>query len=241
MNFNRNFIFQNIYMETNNISGFSLVRFRDPNQVPRIKENYHRVPRIREIGSLQIHTGFLTFSLKNPEYINIFSLVLLTSNVPRSDRQIYPSGYMNLRLGTPKFSISVLNCNSLPDNFISLCTSISVWKFKDQLPRNHSSYIPFRRLSSFTSQAHICCYFGVKTVRNKLSFPCAAFNLHLLHCPVASKLCFVHRRPIQLGQERKHRCAPWNLLPYAYQQSTTLRQNGKFQGKKVKQRASTIR
>jgi len=31
-------------------------------QVPRIREN--RFPRIREIGSLQIHTGYLTFSLK---------------------------------------------------------------------------------------------------------------------------------------------------------------------------------
>jgi len=48
--------------------------FRDPdrvprieNRVPRISENYHRVPRIREnrvprireIGSLQINTGYL--------------------------------------------------------------------------------------------------------------------------------------------------------------------------------------
>jgi len=48
-----------------------LRRFRDPirvprisNRVPRIRENYHRVPKIREIGSLQIHTGYLTFSLK---------------------------------------------------------------------------------------------------------------------------------------------------------------------------------
>jgi len=56
-----------------------LRRFRDPirvprisNRVSRIRENYHqvpkirenRVPRIREIGSLQIHTGYLAFSLK---------------------------------------------------------------------------------------------------------------------------------------------------------------------------------
>jgi len=56
-----------------------LRRFRDPIRVPRIsnrvpglRENYHRVPkirkdrgpRIREIGSLQTHTGYLTFSLK---------------------------------------------------------------------------------------------------------------------------------------------------------------------------------
>jgi len=42
------------------------------NRVPRIRENYHwvprigenRVPRIREIGSLLVHTGYLTFSLK---------------------------------------------------------------------------------------------------------------------------------------------------------------------------------
>jgi len=55
--------------------------FRDPirvprieNRVPRIRENYHwvpgikenRVPRIREIGFLQVQTGYLTFSLKKP-------------------------------------------------------------------------------------------------------------------------------------------------------------------------------
>jgi len=53
------------------IQGF-LRRFRGPIRVPRIRENYHRVPkirenrvpRIREIGFLQIQTGFLTFSLK---------------------------------------------------------------------------------------------------------------------------------------------------------------------------------
>jgi len=33
--------------------------FRDPIRVPRIK---HRVPRIKEIGSLHVHTGYLTFS-----------------------------------------------------------------------------------------------------------------------------------------------------------------------------------
>ena len=38
--------------------------FRDPirvprieNRVPRIRQNYHRVPRIREISCLQVHTG----------------------------------------------------------------------------------------------------------------------------------------------------------------------------------------
>ena len=66
-----------------------LRRFRDPirvpgisNRVPRIRENYHRfpkitenlVPRIREIGeiaSLQSHTGYLTFSLKKLPYLKI--------------------------------------------------------------------------------------------------------------------------------------------------------------------------
>jgi len=58
---------------------FFLRCFRDPiqvpridNRVPRIRENHHRVhrikenrvPRIREIGSLQVHIGHLTFSLK---------------------------------------------------------------------------------------------------------------------------------------------------------------------------------
>jgi len=62
-----------------NIKQSFLRCFRDPipvtrieNRVHRIREDYHqaprikenRVPRIREIGSLQIHTGYLTFSLK---------------------------------------------------------------------------------------------------------------------------------------------------------------------------------
>jgi len=44
------------------MSGFFLRCFREPIRVPRIKEN--RVPRIREIGSLQVHIGYLTFFLK---------------------------------------------------------------------------------------------------------------------------------------------------------------------------------
>ena len=65
------------------MQGF-LRRFRDTirvpgieNRVPRIRENYHRVPRIREnrvprfreIGFLQVHTGHVTCSLKNPDYM----------------------------------------------------------------------------------------------------------------------------------------------------------------------------
>jgi len=60
--------------------------FRDPirvprieNRVPRIKEIYHQVRRIREnrvprirIGSLQVHTGHLTFSLKKTRYMQIW-------------------------------------------------------------------------------------------------------------------------------------------------------------------------
>jgi len=61
--------------------------FREPirvprieNRVPRIRENHHRVPRIkenrvpriREIGSLQVHMGYLTFSLKKPALCKIY-------------------------------------------------------------------------------------------------------------------------------------------------------------------------
>ena len=64
----------------NNRAGF-LRWFKDPIQVPRIEtrvprssENCHRFPRIkenrvpsiRENVSLQVHNGYLTFSLKNP-------------------------------------------------------------------------------------------------------------------------------------------------------------------------------
>jgi len=45
--------------------------FKDPIWVLRIEKllsrvngNYHWVPRLREIESLQVHTGYLTFSLK---------------------------------------------------------------------------------------------------------------------------------------------------------------------------------
>jgi len=34
------------------------------NWVTIIREKYNRVPRIREFGFLQVHTGYLTFSLK---------------------------------------------------------------------------------------------------------------------------------------------------------------------------------
>jgi len=44
------------------------------NRVPRIRENHHQVPRIYEnrvfriieIGSLQVHIGYLTFFFKKP-------------------------------------------------------------------------------------------------------------------------------------------------------------------------------
>jgi len=51
-------------------SRFFLRRFRDPIRVPTITENYHRVPRIREVGSLQIHIGYLTFSLKKSDLVH---------------------------------------------------------------------------------------------------------------------------------------------------------------------------
>jgi len=56
--------------------GFFVRCFRDQFWVPRISKNYHRVsrirenrvPRIREIGSLQVHTRYPTFSLNNSFY-----------------------------------------------------------------------------------------------------------------------------------------------------------------------------
>jgi len=47
--------------------GFFKEFYRVPrieNRVRRIRENYHRVPKTREIGSLQVYTGYLTLSLK---------------------------------------------------------------------------------------------------------------------------------------------------------------------------------
>jgi len=60
---------------------YFLRRFRGPirvprisNRVPRIRENYHRVPKIRDIGSPQIQTRFLTFSLKKIQKNELTSL-----------------------------------------------------------------------------------------------------------------------------------------------------------------------
>jgi len=39
---------------------------RIENQVPTISEIYCRVPRMTEIRSRQVHTGYLIFSLKKP-------------------------------------------------------------------------------------------------------------------------------------------------------------------------------
>ena len=73
---------QNFYRirETNRyvlvpISRFVLWCLRNPIRVPRIE---NRVPRIREMGPLQVHTGFLTFSLKNPAIRIKLSVLLRT-------------------------------------------------------------------------------------------------------------------------------------------------------------------
>jgi len=78
--------------EVSKIKAGFLRRFRDPirlprisNWVSRIRENYHQVPkfrenrvhRIREIGSLQIRTGYLTFSLKkNPDKSDVCHVLM---------------------------------------------------------------------------------------------------------------------------------------------------------------------
>jgi len=48
--------------------------FRYPIRVPRIE---NRVPRIRENRSLQLHTGYLTFSLKKTGFNNICGFYFL--------------------------------------------------------------------------------------------------------------------------------------------------------------------
>jgi len=51
---------------------------KNHHRVPRIKEN--RVPRIREIGSIHVHIGYLTFSLKK-------KLLVITSLLASIDLQ----------------------------------------------------------------------------------------------------------------------------------------------------------
>ena len=89
-----------------------LRRFRNPirvlrisNRVPIIRENYHRVPkiwenrvpRIREIGSLQIHTGYLTFCWKKNLH-KVFQLY----NVLRFDSTVVINLLINI--SSPKLN-----------------------------------------------------------------------------------------------------------------------------------------
>jgi len=84
-----------------------LGRFRDPirvpiieNRVPTFNENHHRVTRIKEnrvliirkIGSLQVHIGFLTFSLKKRfRRQNNYSSYFSFSQIRLVERKIVPA------------------------------------------------------------------------------------------------------------------------------------------------------
>ena len=89
-----------------------LRRFRDPIQVPRISnrvsripENYHRVPkirenwvpRIREIGSLHMHIGYRTFSLKKPWHNHCFRCYMLCNALLHA---------INVKFGPPSANYS---------------------------------------------------------------------------------------------------------------------------------------
>ena len=76
-----NFEFKIIKMKTGcrcTVPGF-LRCFRDPIRVPRIE---NRIPRIGEIGSLQVDTGNVTFSLKKPGYTYTLMKSLLGRTYP---------------------------------------------------------------------------------------------------------------------------------------------------------------
>ena len=88
--------------------------FRDPIRVPRMSENYHRVPRVREIGtleseirSLQVHTGYLTFSLKknllltNHEFQSAMSWTNLISSKKRKSFRYYDRTRLETTVGIP--------------------------------------------------------------------------------------------------------------------------------------------
>ena len=61
---------------------------KDPIRVPRIE---NRVPRIREIWSLQVHTGYLTFSLK--KLCSLSSLSVLTARTTSAAVVVFPPKY----------------------------------------------------------------------------------------------------------------------------------------------------
>jgi len=65
-----------------------LRRFKDPIRVPRIS---NRIPRIREIGSLQIHTWYLTFALKKTVIDTTICVALVSFRYPFIPNSLFPS------------------------------------------------------------------------------------------------------------------------------------------------------
>jgi len=74
-------------------------------RVPRISENCHRVsriienrvPRIGEIGFLQVHTGYLTFSLKKPAILSKLMNIMKLGTDKLCDLS---QGFLRKMLGT---------------------------------------------------------------------------------------------------------------------------------------------
>ena len=105
------------------VQGFTRC-FRNPNRVPRIEnrvpkisESCHRVPRIREnrvprireIGSLQVHTGYLTFHLKKTcrLFLIYFHFTEWAFSRAASDRevQLHPKHYLRIGKCIHKFLV----------------------------------------------------------------------------------------------------------------------------------------
>ena len=89
---------------------------RGPNRVPRISNRVlrireNRVPKVREIGSLQVHTGYPIFSLNNPAYIVKFLAFACWLDLPLQDRF-----RLKCSVSRNKF-INISNQRAMPKDF----------------------------------------------------------------------------------------------------------------------------
>ena len=122
--------------------------FRDLIRVPRIE---NRVPRIRWIGSLQIHTGYLTFSFKKPALNYSVTLVLLIlSQIVFGIAGIFQRVFMNLNMTVGQATCRLL-CRHSKHVGCFVCLVVVVWASFCSCARDFYS-----RGARFLRPPHIC-------------------------------------------------------------------------------------
>ena len=145
---------------------------RIENRVPRIRENYYRVPeirenwvpRIREIGSLQVHTGYLTFSLKKQHIPNRKFITNHFENIPILKNLVHT---VYIPVGNAANATTAVNDWTNWKNASwqdPTCCCFQDWVFKDKCMKTLSSTIMKRALlqNHVNLNLHFCACLNMR-------------------------------------------------------------------------------